>query len=203
MLQTSERFIHLFNCLQNGTEKFTCLRAWETCIIDVILKGSLTSLLPDGMREVSCTANGLLFDIYCLLVWSQLWWMRKVGDSKMFERIKRSDEASASSAQGIQRHGVEGSPQQDSSSSLHRSGQEHPRPGASTVQNRQGYCNCCHVHYSNLEQHIFSSQHRHFATYCRNRMGTSSLMERFLQDVLQHHPHRYHDSRYNTEGFFF
>lgn len=36
--------------------------------------------------------------------------------------------------------------------SLHRSGQEHPRSGASTVQNRQGYCNCCHVHYSNLEQ---------------------------------------------------
>ncbi|XP_039926014.1 disintegrin and metalloproteinase domain-containing protein 23 isoform X2 [Hirundo rustica] len=144
------------------------------------------------MREVSCTANGLLFDIYCLLVWSQLWWMRKVGDSKMFERVKRSDEASASSAQGIQRHGVEGSPQQDSSS---RRGQEHPRPGVSGVQNRQGYCNCCHVHYSNLEQHIFSSQHRHFTTYCRNRMGTSSLMERFLQDVLQHHPHRYHDSR--------
>ncbi|XP_071290823.1 DBF4-type zinc finger-containing protein 2 isoform X1 [Agelaius tricolor] len=147
------------------------------------------------MREVSCTANGLLFDIYCLLVWSQLWWMRKVGDSKMFERIKRSDEASASSAQGIQRHGVEGSPRQDSSSNLHRRGQEHPRPAASTVQNRQGYCNCCHVHYSNLEQHIFSSQHRHFTTYCRNRTGTSSLMERFLQDVLQHHPHRYHDSR--------
>ncbi|KAF1642583.1 UNVERIFIED_CONTAM: hypothetical protein FQV16_0015694, partial [Eudyptes robustus] len=42
-------------------------------------------------------------------------------------------------------------------------------------------------------QHVFSSQHRHFTTYCRNRMGTSSLMERFLQDVLQHHPHRYHD----------
>ncbi|KFQ63505.1 DBF4-type zinc finger-containing protein 2, partial [Pelecanus crispus] len=46
-----------------------------------------------------------------------------------------------------------------------------------------------------LSQHVFSSQHRHFTTYCRNRMGTSSLMERFLQDVLQHHPHRYHDSR--------
>ncbi|XP_066178742.1 DBF4-type zinc finger-containing protein 2 isoform X2 [Sylvia atricapilla] len=152
-------------------------------------------MLPDGMRGVSCAADGFLFDICCLLVWSQLWWMRKVGDSKMFERIKRSDEASASSAQGIQRHGVEGSPQQDSSSSLHRRGQERPQPGASTVRNRQGYCNCCHVHYSNLEQHIFSSQHRHFTTYCRNRMGTSSLMERFLQDVLQHHPHRYHDSR--------
>ncbi|KFU99336.1 DBF4-type zinc finger-containing protein 2, partial [Tauraco erythrolophus] len=79
--------------------------------------------------------------------------------------------------------------------SLHTRGQEHPRPGVSTVQNRQGYCNCCHVHYSNLEQHVFSSQHRHFTTYCRNRMGTSSLMERFLQDVLQHHPHRYHDNR--------
>ncbi|NXD21705.1 ZDBF2 protein, partial [Spelaeornis formosus] len=79
--------------------------------------------------------------------------------------------------------------------SLHRRGQEHPQPGASALQNRHGYCNCCHVHYSNLEQHIFSSQHRHFTTYCRNRMGTSSLMERFLQDVLQHHPHRYHDSR--------
>ncbi|NXE91828.1 ZDBF2 protein, partial [Menura novaehollandiae] len=79
--------------------------------------------------------------------------------------------------------------------SLRTRGQEHPWPGASTVQNRQGYCNCCHVHYSNLEQHVFSSQHRHFTTYCRNRMGTSSLMERFLQDVLQHHPHRYHDNR--------
>ncbi|NXN35273.1 ZDBF2 protein, partial [Rhinoptilus africanus] len=79
--------------------------------------------------------------------------------------------------------------------SLQTRGQEHSRPGVSTVQSRQGYCNCCHVHYSNLEQHVFSSQHRHFTTYCRNRMGTSSLMERFLQDVLQHHPHRYHDNR--------
>ncbi|KFQ39369.1 DBF4-type zinc finger-containing protein 2, partial [Mesitornis unicolor] len=106
----------------------------------------------------------------------------------MFDRIKPSDEASASSAQGEKfkvmflLH-------------LHTRGQERPRPGVSAVQNRQGYCNCCHVHYSNLEQHVFSSQHRHFTTYCRNRMGTSSLMERFLQDVLQHHPHRYHDSR--------
>ncbi|NXT03037.1 ZDBF2 protein, partial [Jacana jacana] len=79
--------------------------------------------------------------------------------------------------------------------SLHTRGQEHPQPGVSAVQNRQGYCNCCHVHYSNLEQHVFSSQHRHFTTYSRSRMGTSSLMERFLQDVLQHHPHRYHDNR--------
>ncbi|XP_056205142.1 DBF4-type zinc finger-containing protein 2 isoform X1 [Falco biarmicus] len=121
--------------------------------------------------------------------------MKKTDDSKMFDRIKPSDEASASSAQGIHRHGVEGSLQQDSNCSLHTRDQELPWPGVSTVQNRQGYCSCCHVHYSNLEQHIFSSQHRHFTTYCRNRMGTSSLMERFLQDVLQHHPHRYHDNR--------
>ncbi|NXP03154.1 ZDBF2 protein, partial [Thinocorus orbignyianus] len=79
--------------------------------------------------------------------------------------------------------------------SLHTRGRERSQPGVSTVQNRQGYCNCCHVHYRNLEQHVFSSQHRHFTTYCRSRMGTSSLMERFLQDVLQHHPHRYHDNR--------
>ncbi|XP_010188229.1 PREDICTED: DBF4-type zinc finger-containing protein 2, partial [Mesitornis unicolor] len=121
--------------------------------------------------------------------------MKKVDDPKMFDRIKPSDEASASSAQGTEIHGIEGSLRRDSSSSLHTRGQERPRPGVSAVQNRQGYCNCCHVHYSNLEQHVFSSQHRHFTTYCRNRMGTSSLMERFLQDVLQHHPHRYHDSR--------
>lgn len=143
---------------------------------------------------MSCTASGLLFDIRCLLAWNHLWW-RKAGDAKMFDRIKPSDEASASSVQGMERHGVEGSLQQDSNSSLHSRRQEHPRPGVSTMQSRQGYCNCCHVHYSNLEQHIFSSQHRHFTTYCRNRMGTSSLMERFLQDVLQHHPHRYHDNR--------
>ncbi|NXP20594.1 ZDBF2 protein, partial [Scytalopus superciliaris] len=112
----------------------------------------------------------------------------------MFERIKRSDEASASSAQGnlITQHVLVILPTTFSS---HTRGQEHAWPGVSTVRSRQGYCNCCHVHYSNLEQHVFSSQHRHFTTYCRNRMGTSSLMERFLQDVLQHHPHRYHDNR--------
>ncbi|NXO20462.1 ZDBF2 protein, partial [Cisticola juncidis] len=121
----------------------------------------------------------------------------------MFERIKRSDEASASSAQGKKLRKFKEvffavtfkNVVTQQKYYLHRRGQEHPRPGVCTLQNRQGYCNCCHVHYSNLEQHIFSSQHRHFTTYCRNRMGTSSLMERFLQDVLQHHPHRYHDSR--------
>ncbi|NXW60342.1 ZDBF2 protein, partial [Eurystomus gularis] len=105
----------------------------------------------------------------------------------MFDRIK---EASASSAQAQRVLVI-----LPASFSLRARGQEHPQPGVSTVQSRQGYCSCCHVHYNNLEQHVFSSQHKHFSTYCRNRMGTSSLMERFLQDVLQHHPHRYHDNR--------
>ncbi|NXI59958.1 ZDBF2 protein, partial [Chloroceryle aenea] len=83
--------------------------------------------------------------------------------------------------------------------SLNARGQEHPRPGVSTVQNRQGYCSCCNVHYTNLEQHVVSSQHRNFTTSCRSRMRTGSLMERFLQDVLQHHPHRYHDNRSTYE----
>ncbi|KAM9123671.1 disintegrin and metalloproteinase domain-containing protein 23 isoform 2-T4 [Pangshura tecta] len=113
----------------------------------------------------------------------------------MFDRNKPTDEASASSAQGIERRDIEGSLQQESSSSVSIRGPEQAGPGLSSVRNRQGYCNCCHVHYSNLEQHVFSSQHRHFTMYCRSRTGTTILMERFLQDVLQHHPHRYHDNR--------
>ncbi|XP_074824107.1 DBF4-type zinc finger-containing protein 2 [Natator depressus] len=139
----------------------------------------------------------------------------------MFDRSKPTDEASAFSAQGarncfivncstpaafysrgdcimvtgIERRGIEGSLQQESNSSVSIREPEQAGPGLSSVQNRQGYCNCCHVHYSNLEQHVFSSQHRHFTMYCRNRTGTTTLMERFLQDVLQHHPHRYHDNR--------
>ncbi|CAI5761899.1 DBF4-type zinc finger-containing protein 2 isoform X1 [Podarcis lilfordi] len=111
----------------------------------------------------------------------------------MFDRNKQADEASAASAQDIERRGNEGSLQQERGSSTQAP--ELAGPGVPVVQNRQGYCNCCHVHYSNLEQHVHSTQHRHFATYCRNRTGTTSLMERFLQDVLRHHPYRYHDNR--------
>nr|XP_008113142.1 PREDICTED: DBF4-type zinc finger-containing protein 2 isoform X2 [Anolis carolinensis] len=113
----------------------------------------------------------------------------------MFDRNKQADEASAASAQGVIRRGNEDSLRQESNSGLNTQGPEPARSGLPVMQNRQGYCNCCHVHYSNLEQHISSSQHRHFATYCRNRMGTTSLMERFLQDVLQHHPYSYDDNR--------
>ncbi|XP_013931007.1 PREDICTED: DBF4-type zinc finger-containing protein 2 [Thamnophis sirtalis] len=113
----------------------------------------------------------------------------------MFDHNKQDDEANASSAQGVERKVNEGSLLQDSNSSLNRQGLERSKTGPPVMQNRQGYCNCCHAPYSNLEQHVYSSQHRHFSRYCRNRMGTSSLMERFLQDVLQHHPYRYQDNR--------
>ncbi|XP_026528980.1 DBF4-type zinc finger-containing protein 2 isoform X2 [Notechis scutatus] len=113
----------------------------------------------------------------------------------MFDHNKQGDEANASSAQDMERKVNEDSLWQDSNSSLNKQGLELSKTGLPVMQNRQGYCNCCHAPYSNLEQHVYSSQHKHFVSYCRNRMGTSSLMERFLQDVLQHHPYRYHDNR--------
>uniref|UniRef100_K7GFT9 DBF4-type domain-containing protein n=1 Tax=Pelodiscus sinensis TaxID=13735 RepID=K7GFT9_PELSI len=114
----------------------------------------------------------------------------------MFDRSKPTDEASASSAQGKQlNYNLLVISVNFSLVSAGIQVTEQAGPGLSNVQNRQGYCNCCHVHYSNLEQHVFSSQHRRFTMNCRNRTGTTSLMERFLQDVLQHHPHRYHDNR--------
>ncbi|KAG8520941.1 DBF4-type zinc finger-containing protein 2 [Galemys pyrenaicus] len=63
------------------------------------------------------------------------------------------------------------------------------------MQNRQGYCSYCCVRYNNLEQHVASSQHRYLTTQTRRQMGTTSLMERFLQDVLRHHPYHYQESR--------
>ncbi|KAM9663728.1 DBF4-type zinc finger-containing protein 2 [Trichechus inunguis] len=63
------------------------------------------------------------------------------------------------------------------------------------MQSGQGYCSYCHVLYNNLEQHMFSAHHRNLATGKRHRMGSSSLMERFLQDVLRHHPYQCQESR--------
>ncbi|XP_045711218.1 DBF4-type zinc finger-containing protein 2 [Phyllostomus hastatus] len=63
------------------------------------------------------------------------------------------------------------------------------------MQNRQGYCSYCCVRYNNLEQHMASPQHRYLTAQNRQRMGSSSLMERFLQDVLRHHPYHYQESR--------
>ncbi|MGH0121950.1 UNVERIFIED_CONTAM: hypothetical protein FKN15_077431 [Acipenser sinensis] len=48
-----------------------------------------------------------------------------------------------------------------------------------------------------LLQHILSTRHRDFVSNSRNNVSANSLMERFLQDVIQHHPYRYNDSRPN------
>ncbi|XP_034510942.1 DBF4-type zinc finger-containing protein 2 isoform X1 [Ailuropoda melanoleuca] len=63
------------------------------------------------------------------------------------------------------------------------------------MQSRQGYCSYCCVRYNSLEQHMSSAQHRYLTTQNRQRMGTTSLMERFLQDVLRHHPYHSQESR--------
>lgn len=80
-----------------------------------------------------------------------------------------------------------------------------PQPGPSRCQpSRQGYCGYCRVLYRNLDQHLSSLRHLDSvqassrgsgstsSASCRNRL---TLLERFLQDVLQHHPHRYDDPR--------
>ncbi|XP_051046299.1 DBF4-type zinc finger-containing protein 2 [Phodopus roborovskii] len=64
------------------------------------------------------------------------------------------------------------------------------------MQKRQGYCSYCRVQYPNLEQHLFSAQHRTLTRQSRRRTITNNtLMERFLQDVLRHHPYNYQDNR--------
>ncbi|XP_068165064.1 DBF4-type zinc finger-containing protein 2 isoform X2 [Antennarius striatus] len=81
-----------------------------------------------------------------------------------------------------------------------------PQPGPSRVKpSRQGYCGYCRVLYSNLDQHLSSLRHLDCVqTSSRGSGSTSSagssrtqrpLLERFLQDVLRHHPHRYKDPR--------
>ncbi|XP_034410308.1 DBF4-type zinc finger-containing protein 2 isoform X2 [Cyclopterus lumpus] len=79
------------------------------------------------------------------------------------------------------------------------------QPGPSRCQpSRQGYCGYCRVLYSNLDQHLSSL--RHLDSVRVSSLGSSTvsssssktkltLLERFLQDVLQHHPHHYYDPR--------
>ncbi|XP_026115054.1 DBF4-type zinc finger-containing protein 2 [Carassius auratus] len=71
---------------------------------------------------------------------------------------------------------------------------EEPVAGPSSSQ-RQGYCSCCQVLYNSVEQHILSSQHREVVRAARANVSSGGLLERFLQDVLQYHPHRYSDTR--------
>ncbi|XP_063646735.1 DBF4-type zinc finger-containing protein 2 isoform X2 [Pan troglodytes] len=46
----------------------------------------------------------------------------------------------------------------------------------------------------NSGKHLFSAQHRSLTRQSRRQICTSSLMERFLQDVLQHHPYHCQES---------
>ncbi|XP_056315636.1 DBF4-type zinc finger-containing protein 2 isoform X1 [Danio aesculapii] len=75
-----------------------------------------------------------------------------------------------------------------------RTRREEPVAGSSSYQ-RQGYCSCCQVLYNSVEQHILSAQHREVVRVSRANVSSGSLLERFLQDVLQHHPHHYSDTR--------
>ncbi|XP_029369908.1 DBF4-type zinc finger-containing protein 2 isoform X2 [Echeneis naucrates] len=75
-----------------------------------------------------------------------------------------------------------------------------PQPGPSRCQrSRQGYCGYCRVLYNNLDQHLFSLGHLDSVRMSSRGPSRSrtrlTLLERFLQDVLQHHPHRYGDPR--------
>ncbi|TDG96010.1 hypothetical protein EPR50_G00235190 [Perca flavescens] len=79
-------------------------------------------------------------------------------------------------------------------------------PGPSRARpSRQGYCGYCRVLYNNLDQHLSSL--RHLDSVRASSRGSSAavstpsstrtkltLLERFLQDVLKHHPHSYHSS---------
>ncbi|XP_049628863.1 LOW QUALITY PROTEIN: DBF4-type zinc finger-containing protein 2 [Suncus etruscus] len=59
-------------------------------------------------------------------------------------------------------------------------------------KNKNGYCSYCCVHYRNMNQHIDSSHHQYLTAWKRQSLGARSLMERFLQDVIYHHPRHAH-----------
>lgn len=78
------------------------------------------------------------------------------------------------------------------------------QPGPSRCQpSRQGYCGYCRILYSNLDQHLSSLKHldsvrassRGSSAASHSHRAKLNLLERFLQDVQQHHPHLYKDLR--------
>ncbi|XP_061834651.1 DBF4-type zinc finger-containing protein 2 isoform X2 [Nerophis lumbriciformis] len=70
---------------------------------------------------------------------------------------------------------------------------------------KRGYCTYCQVLYSDLDQHLSSLRHldcvgassraSRSISFSDSRSGNETLLERFLQDVLLHHPHCYNDTR--------
>ncbi|KAI5108850.1 DBF4-type zinc finger-containing protein 2 [Silurus meridionalis] len=76
---------------------------------------------------------------------------------------------------------------------------EQPVAGPSNSSQRQGFCSYCQVVYNSVEQHIQSTRHREVVVRtARTNLSSGSLLERFLQDVLHHHPHGYNDTRKRT-----
>lgn len=68
-------------------------------------------------------------------------------------------------------------------------------------ERKQGYCGLCRVLYKDLNEHLSSLQHldavglssrgeESSSSHCCNQ-PSHSLLERFLHDVLKHHPHSY------------
>nr|XP_046190199.1 uncharacterized protein LOC124018914 [Oncorhynchus gorbuscha] len=104
-----------------------------------------------------------------------------------------ADEPSAPSAQDAEQGQTDPQKEMDTVS---RGEREEEQPGPSRVPPpRQGYCSCCQILYNNVEQHILSPRHREVVHSTRTYVPSGSLMERFLSDVIQHHPHRYNDPR--------
>ncbi|KAK6325573.1 hypothetical protein J4Q44_G00049150 [Coregonus suidteri] len=102
-----------------------------------------------------------------------------------------ADEQSAPSAQDAELGQTDPQKKVDTVS---RGEREEEQPGPSRVPPpRQGYCSCCQILYNNVEQHILSPRHREVVRSARTHVPSGSLMERFLSDVIQHHPHLYND----------
>ncbi|KAK5607504.1 hypothetical protein CRENBAI_019178 [Crenichthys baileyi] len=81
-----------------------------------------------------------------------------------------------------------------------------PKPGPSRYESsRKGYCGYCRVLYTSLDQHLSSLRHLDSVQtssrgsapvyLARSNQSRQTLLERFLQDVQEHHPHRYSDAR--------
>ncbi|XP_019716264.1 DBF4-type zinc finger-containing protein 2 isoform X2 [Hippocampus comes] len=79
------------------------------------------------------------------------------------------------------------------------------QPGPSRC--RPGYCTYCRVVYNDLDQHLASLRHLDCVressrgsadstcSFADSSQAKGTLLERFLQDVLLHHPHCYNDPR--------
>lgn len=114
---------------------------------------------------------------------------------KMHDKRRQSEEGSSDSVQDVDRKTEVNYIKLDSNNSGNGQVQEHVESSLPSGYYRQGYCSCCQVHYINLEKHLASDQHRRISKLHKSRLSTSTLMDRFLQDVHLYHPQNYHDTK--------